>query len=142
MKQYEDIKLSPSEAFDIYIEKFPNTIVKEIELKLNQLVYEVEGYDEERKYELDIDAVTGHILEIEIKFFKGTYDQITREVTEKINPMVKQALKDAGEGSQLYEYELDIEDRRLELEVKITLANGQYANHKYDLDTGELIRRK
>lgn len=142
MKNFEEITLSPSEAFDIYMEKFPNTVVKEVELKVDQLIYEVEGYDEERKYELDIDAKSGHILEIEIKFFKGTYNQITREVTEKINPLVKQALEDAGEGSQLYEYELDIEDRRLELEVKITLANGQYANHKYDLDTGELIRRK
>lgn len=129
-------------VFDIYMEKFPNTTVKEIELKVDQLVYGVEGNDDERKYEMDVDAVSGHILEIKIKYFKGTHEQITRELTGKINPLVEQALKDAGEGSQLSEYELDIEDRRLELDVKIILANGEYVTHKYDLDTGELIRRK
>lgn len=144
MEKYERVELTPSEALDIFVEKYPNAIVKEVELELEsgRFVYEVEGYDDEKEYELEIDSITGDILEIETKFFKGNYERITREATDKIEPLVQKALEEAGEGTALYEYELDIEDRRLELEVKMTLANGDYANHKYDLDTGELIRKK
>lgn len=144
MEKYERVKITPSEALDIYMNKYPDTTVKELELELKsgRFIYEVEGYDDEQKYELKIDSTNGDILELEIKFFKGNYDQITREATDKIEALVNNALKEAGEGTALYEYELDIEDRRLELEVKMTLSNGQYANYKYDLDTGEVIRKK
>lgn len=144
MEKYERVKITPSKALDIYLEKYPDTIVKEVELELKsgRFIYEVEGYDDEQEYELKIDSENGNILEVEIEFFKGNHERITREATDKIEPLVEKALKEAGEGTALYEYELDIEKRRLVLEVKMTLANGQYTNHKYDLDTGDLIRKK
>lgn len=144
MEKYERVKITPSEALDIYLGKYPDTIVKEVELELKsgKFIYEVEGYDEEQEYELKIDSENGEILEVEIEFYKGNQDRITKDATDKIEPLVEKALNDAGEGTALYEYELDIENRRLVLEVKMTLANGQFANHKYDLDTGDLIRKK
>lgn len=144
MEKYERVKITPSEALAIYMEKYPDTIVKEVELELKsgQFVYEVEGYDDEQEYELKIDSSNGDILELEVEFYKGNKDRITKEATDKIEPLVEKVLKEAGEGTALYEYELDIENRRLVLEIKMTLANGQYANHKYDLETGDLIRKK
>lgn len=144
MEKYERVKITPTEALAIYMEKYPDTIVKEVELELKsgQFVYEVEGYDEEHEYELKIDSANGNILEVEIEFHVGIENKITSEATDKIEPLVEKALKEAGEGTALYEYELDIENRRFVLEVKMTLVNGQYANHKYDLDTGNLIRKK
>ena len=144
MEKYERVKITPTEALNIYMEKYPNTIVKEVELELKsgQFVYEIEGYDDDQEYELKIDSTNGNILEVEIEFYKGNQDRITREATDKIEPLVEKALKEAGEGTALYEYELDIENRRFVLEIKMTLADGQYVNHKYDLDTGDLIRKK
>lgn len=144
MEKYERVKITPTEALEIYMEKYPDTIVKEVELELKsgQFVYEVEGYDDEQEYELKIDSANGNILELEIEFYKGTANRITKEATDKIEPLVEKALKEAGAGTALYEYELDIENRRFALEVKMTLANGQYVNYKYDLDTGDIIRKK
>lgn len=144
MTAYEDVKLTPTEALNIYLEKYPDAYIKEVELELKsgRFVYEVEGYTDNEKNELYIDSNNGNILEMKTQFFRGRYDRITPEATDQIIPLVEKALADAGEGSQLYEYELEVEDLRLELEVKITGANGVYLNYKYDLGTGELIRKK
>lgn len=144
MAAYSDVKLTPTEALNIYLEKYPNAYIKEVELELKsgRFVYEVEGYTDNEKNELYIDSSNGDILEIKTQFFRGRYDRITPEATDQIVPLVEKALTDAGEKSKLYEYELEVEDLRLELEVKITLADGNYANYKYDLGTGELIRKK
>lgn len=144
MEKYERVKITPTEAMEIYLEKYPDTTVKEVELELKsgQFVYEVEGYDDEQEYELKIDSINGNILEVEIEYYRGIEQRITKEATDKIEPLVEKALKEAGEGTALYEYELDIENRRFVLEVKMTLADGQYANYKYDVDTGDLIRKK
>lgn len=144
MAAYKDVKITPTEALNIYLEKYPDAFIKEVELELKsgRFVYEVEGYTDNEKNELYIDSNNGDILEIKTQFFRGRYDRITPEATDQIMPLVEKALLDAGEGSKLYEYELEIEDLRLELEVKITLVDGTYANYKYDLGTGELIRKK
>ncbi len=144
MSAYDKVKLTPTEALNIYLEKYPDAYIKEVELELKSgvFVYEVEGYTDNEKNELYIDSVNGNILEMKTQFFRGRYDRITPEATDQIEGLVKEALDDAGSGSELYEYELEVEDLRLELEVKITGANGQYLNYKYDLGTGDLIHKK
>lgn len=144
MSAYDKVKLTPTEALNIYLEKYPDAYIKEVELGLKSgvFVYEVEGYTDNEKNELYIDSVNGNILEMKTQFFRGRYDRITPEATDQIEGLVEKALADAGSGSELYEYELEVEDLRLELEVKITAADGQYLNYKYDLGTGELLRKK
>lgn len=144
MSAYDNVKLTPTEALNIYLEKYPDAFIKEVELELKSgvFVYEVEGYIDNEKNELYIDSVNGNILEMKTQFFRGRYDRITPEATDQIEGLVEKALADAGTGSELYEYELEVEDLRLELEVKITAADGQYLNYKYDLGTGDLIRKK
>ena len=144
MSAYDKVKLTPTEALNIYLEKYPDAYIKEVELGLKSgvFVYEVEGYTDNEKNELYIDSVNGNILEMKTQFFRGRYDRITPEATDQIEGLVEKALADAGTGSELYEYELEVEDLRLELEVKITAADGQYLNYKYDLGTGDLIRKK
>lgn len=144
MSAYENVKLTPTEALNIYLDKYPDAYIKEIELELKSdvFVYEIEGYSGKERNELYIDSKNGNILEVKTKSFRGRYDQITPEATDKIKALVDEALSDAGEGSQLYEYELEVEDLRLELEVKITGANREQLSYKYDLDTGDLKRKK
>lgn len=144
MSAYENVKLTPTEALKIYLEEYPEAYIKEVELELKSgvFVYEVEGYTNNEKNELYIDSANGNILEKKTKFFRGRYDRITPEATDQIEALVDKALTDAGSGSKLYEYELEVEDLRLELEVKITGPSGEYLNYKYDLGTGDLIRKK
>lgn len=144
MNDYAEVKLTAREALEIYLEKYPDAHIKEVELerKSGVFVYEIEGYSGSEKNEMYIDSNDGRVLEIKTQFFKGRYDQITPEVTEKVEGLVNKALEDAGEGTQLYEYELEVEDLRLELEIKMTRADGIYLNYKYDLESGEIIRKK
>ncbi|MGO1469663.1 MAG: PepSY domain-containing protein [Tissierella sp.] len=143
MIRYEEIKLTPSEAFQVFVEKYPNTTVKEVELdtKSNSYVYKVEGYDKEKRYKLYINPVDGSILELKEKLRKGSHIELTKINTEKIQDLVDSALKDAGEGSVIDEWSLEIEDGMLELKVEIDLKDGEDVEYKYNLETGELIKK-
>lgn len=141
MLKYEDIKLSPSDALDLYLERYPRAIVKEIELekKSNSYVYELEGHDDEMEYEIYVDAIEGNIIETKEKLLKGNYKDIARESTDKIGEIIDKALREAGENSELYKWSLEIEDGMLELEVKVKLEDGRTIDYKYDLGRDELI---
>ena len=142
MNAYKDINLTPSEALQVYKEQYPETTVKEVELELKTqaYVYKVEGYDDEKEYKIYIDPNSGEIQETKEKRAKRIAKEITQEHTDKIQTIVNKALKD-GNGT-LYEWSLELKDGRLELTVKTDLENGQYANYKYALDTGELLKKK
>ncbi len=144
MVKYEDIKLTPSQAFEIYMERYPNSTVKEVELdtKSNSYIYKVKGYDDEKKYKAYIDPVNGTITKVKEKLCKGNYKEITKSSTDKIQELVDKSLRDAGEGSRLDEWSLELEDGMLELEVEVKLKNGDDLEYEYNLATGELIKKK
>lgn len=144
MVKYEDIKISPSDAFEIYMEKYPKTKVKEVELELksNSYVYKIKGYDDEKKYEIYVDTANGSITQTKEEIFQGKHRDIDKKNTEKIQELVDKALKDSGENSEINEWSLEIEDRSLELKVKINLENQDKIEYKYDLDSGELVKKK
>lgn len=144
MVNYEDIKLSPSDALDIYTEKYPNTTVKEIELELksNSYIYEVEGYDDQKIYEIHINPTDGTIIEIKEKIHQRMYKDINKESTDKIEDLVNKALENAGANSKLHEWSLEVDDGVLEFTVYIKLEDNKTEKHKYDLHSGELIKKK
>lgn len=140
----DNVKLTPGDAFDVYVEEYPNTIVKEIELELdsNIYVYKVEGYDNEKEYKVYVDAVGGEITQIKEKFFQGKHKEITKESANKIQAVVDKALEDAGQNSELHEWSLEIKDRELVLALEIRLEDGTEIKYKYDLDTSTLLKKK
>lgn len=144
MVKYEDIKLTPSDALDIYTEKYPNTTVKEIELevKSNSYVYEVEGYDDQKIYEILIDPMDGTVLEVKEKLHQRMYKEIDKESTEKIEDLVNKTLQSAGENSRLHEWSLELEDGLLEFTVYLKLEDNKTVKYKYNLHSGELIKKK
>ncbi len=143
MVRYEDIKISPKEAIEIYLEKYPETIVDELELKLksNSYLYEVEGYDEEKKYEIYIDPVDGTIIEIKKKLFRGKHKEIKKENTAKIDEILTKTLEDAGEGASIHEWLIEIEDGLLEFKIRVNLGDGSQLRYNYDLDSARLINK-
>ena len=144
MVRYEDVKLTPGDAIDKYLERYPGTTIREIELdtKDDSYIYKVKGYDGEKRYKAYIDPVDGLVSKVKEKIHKGNHNEITKDGTEKIKNLVDKSLADAGEGSRLDEWSLELEDGMLELEVEIDLKNGDEVEYKYNLETEELLKKK
>lgn len=144
MVKYADIKLTPTDALNMYKKKYPNTTVKEVELeaKSKSYVYKVSGYDENKEYKLYINPKSGEITQVTEKISKGLYTHISGEHTDKIQAIVDKTLSDVGEGSELIEYSLEIEDGLLELKVEVFHPNQDDMKFKYNLATNELIKSK
>ena len=140
-----EITLTPMEAFDKYIEKYPNTKVEEISLDRNfgSYVYKVEGYDGEKEYKLKISAVDGSIVEENIEKDNDYKNkgEITKTYIEKIESLVSQALEDAGKGAELDQWSLEINDGIVILEVEIDLNGSDDIEYKYNVESGELIEK-
>lgn len=142
MRHYSNLKVSPKEAFDLYLEKYPNTIVKEIELESKTNLYKIKGRDQEKEYKVYIDPETGVIAKVVEQLSKGLYTEINRENTGKIQDLVNKTFEDVGANSQLVEWSLDIDDGMLELSVEVKLENNDKVKYKYNLASGQLLKRK
>ena len=141
---YENI-ISPVEVFDKYMAKYPGTKVKEVELKSkgDYYVYEIEGYDKNNRYELKIHSTSGKILKEEVEKNKGSYGKITGKHLEKVPDLVTSALKDAGKGATLHEWEVEFDDGRPELEIEIKIKKqNKKIEYEYNLETGKLIEKE
>lgn len=144
MTNYNEIKLSPAEAFDLYNGEFPNTTVIEVELesKSGNFVYKVKGFDEEKEYKVYVNAITGKISEVNEKISKGMFTQIMRKHTDQIDELVSESLKDAGNNAKLCEWSLEVDEGILELTVEIDLENRESLKYKYNLISKDLIKKK
>lgn len=137
--------INPVEIFDKYMAKYPGTKVKEVELesKGDYYVYEIEGYDKNNKYELKIHSISGKILKEEVEKNKGSHGEITRKHLEKVPDLVTSALKDAGKGAILHEWEVEFDDGRPELEIEIKIKEqNKKIEYEYNLETGKLIEKE
>ena len=108
---YEDIKLTPGEALNIYVKKYPNVKANKLELDLDRgsYVYEVEGYDDSNNYELKIDPLDGKVLKEEQKQRDDNdTGEITIENVNKIPQLIDKALKDAGNSYKVDKWELNV----------------------------------
>lgn len=139
--RYVDIK--PEEAFDIYMEKYPNTQVKKVELdkEMGEFVYQVEGFDDTMEYEIDIDPSNGDII-------KESTDRdddrdnvaITRADVARVEALVDKALADSGEGAELENWNVEVDDGIVELEVEVDEKGFGSREYKYNVKTGELLK--
>lgn len=142
---YGDIKLTPMDAYDVYMDRHPGTKVKKVQLDGDDglYVYKIEGYDQEYEYEIKISPGDRKILEDETeKDDDNDRDyEIAKSDLTKVTSLVQQALQDAGEQGVLDEWEVEYEDGRLILELEIDLDGKGDIEYKYDLKTGELIKK-
>ncbi|MCK9216976.1 MAG: PepSY domain-containing protein [Firmicutes bacterium] len=138
---YQKISITATEAFDIYMERYPNTQVKEIELdsRNNVFVYKVEGFDESKVYKVYIDADTGNILNTEEKLSRDRHRGFSKDNLNKVEELVNMAIAAEGIGARLDDWEIEIENGVLVLEIEIDKIVGRDVKYKYNLETGELI---
>lgn len=139
---YGNIKVNPEDVFDIFMEKYPNAKVKQIQLDkdMGNYVYKVEGFEDNMEYELKINPIEGNIIKEDSETDSDIDDlPITRLHAEKVNAIVNKAMEEAGENAKLEEWTIEVDDGRVELEVEIDRKGFDDEERVYDVDTGTLI---
>lgn len=143
--KYEDIKVVPSEAFNIFTKKHPDTKIQKLELDFEDglYVYEVEGYDNAKKYELKINSMDGKILkeEQEDRNNDDKEGKIELEDVNKIKGLVDKTLKDAGNNYKIEEWTLKSEAGQPIFKIEVVDNKNNDIEYKYNVNTGELIEK-
>ena len=143
VQEGNETKIMPIAAFDLYMDKYPTTKVRKIELDSDRGIYayKVKGYENGIEYELKLDPTNGDILKEESEKENDLEKdgEITRTNVEKIEEFVNKVLQEAGEGSILDEWTLKAKNGRPIVEIEVDLPNGKDLEHTYDIETGELI---
>ena len=100
------------------------------------------GYDAEKEYEVTVDAVTGDIVkdEFEAENTSAKTADVQLEMIEAVDKYMDEALKDAGQGFEAGEYEVEFEDGKYVVTVEV--VNGtKDISYTYDYETGKLIEK-
>lgn len=135
---YEDIKVTPEEAFDKFMELHPDAKVKELEIdkELTEYQYVIEGYDKEKAYEVKLNPVDSNVIsddEEEVDL-DDENAEITKDHVAKVDSIIEKAKKEDGSDSELDEWNISVEDGKVVMDVEIGATE-----YTYDLDTEELI---
>ena len=143
--KYEDIKVTPEDASKIFRDNYKGVKLKDISLdnEYDSYVYKVSGATETEEYEIKIHPVTSEIVKEKIEKDNEFIDdfEILSEDLAKINPLVEKALADAGEGYTLYEWDIEVDDGRKELNIELKDKSGKDVEYKYNVETEELIEK-
>ena len=114
----------------------------QLEVENGKAYYKVSGYDAEKEYEVTVDAVTGDIGkdEFEAENTSAKTADIQLEMIEAVDKYMDEALKDAGQGFEAGEYEVEFEDGKYVVTVEV--VNGtKDISYTYDYETGKLIEK-
>jgi len=147
------VNITEEQAKEIALEKVGGGKVKKIKLddEDNKVVYEIKVLHENKKYEMNVDAMSGEITEFEYESFdkkdkfkdkdKKDKDFSKYDKKDKLKITEEQAKETAlkeTNGGEVIEVELDYENGKPVYEIKI--INGQ---NEYEIDvdgkTGKII---
>lgn len=133
-KDYQDIKLSIYDAYDIFKDKYPNAKINEIELYLknNTYIYEIEGYEGNSKYELKIEAFSKDIIKEEKEAKTDQIGEIKKDKLETPEADLKKVIEETSPAYILKEYELKAKKDYLELEIELINVNEERLEYKYN----------
>ncbi|WP_148465225.1 PepSY domain-containing protein [Peptoniphilus harei] len=131
-------------AFDGFKKLHANAKVESFQLEVEngKAYYKVSGYDAEKEYEVTVDAVTGDIVkdEFEAENTSAKTADVQLNMIEAVDKYMDEALKDAGQGFEAGEYEVEFEDGKYVVTVEV--VNGtKDISYTYDYETGKLIEK-
>lgn len=131
-------------AFDGFKKLHANAKVESFQLEVEngKAYYKVSGYDSEKEYEVTVDAVTGDIVkdEFEAENTSAKTADVQLNMIEAVDKYMDEALKDAGQGFEAGEYEVEFEDGKYVVTVEV--VNGtKDISYTYDYETGKLIEK-
>lgn len=139
---YDDLKVSPSQAFDKFMDLHSQSKVTEVKLdtKYDELEYKIEGYDSSNEYQVRINAQSGDIKSDDTKNLdKDDLDEgvISKDDIDKVNNIVDESMKKTNENTKFKKWSLEDNDGKLELEVEFK-DNNNDVEYTYDLQSGKL----
>lgn len=131
-------------AFDGFKKLHANAKVESFQLEVEngKAYYKVSGYDAEKEYDVAVDAVTGDIAkdEFEAENTSAKTADIQLNMIEAVDKYMDEALKDAGQGFEAGEYEVEFEDGKYLVKVEVVNGNKDIT-YKYDFESGKLIEK-
>ncbi|NLN47626.1 MAG: PepSY domain-containing protein [Clostridiales bacterium] len=137
--------VTPIEAQKIYMKKFPNTQIYKIEFekKKGKFIYEIEGFKDNKEYEIKVDLKTGEIIEEKTKLSSDNQkkSELALANIEKIDKFVGKAISDVGEGTTLMEWTLKMKNGIPEIEIEM-VNKGMKIEQVYNIETEELLKIK
>ena len=127
------------DALKVFTDKYPDTKLAKLGLdrKNGEFYYEIEGFDENKEHEMEIKASDGSIAEDKVE------KALDVAHLGRVEDLIAKALKDAGSDYKLHSFSIEYEEDTAytELEIEVENAKGRDMDYKYNLDTGELIKK-
>lgn len=137
---YNDIKFTPEEAFDKFMELHPEAKIESLDLDKGLMDYQyvVEGYDTENEYEVKINPVNGEVIsdETEMAELDDENGEITKDHLAKVDSLIDKAKAEDASDSELDEWDISVDDGRVVIDIEIGTIE-----YSYDMDTEELIEK-
>lgn len=141
---YDNIKVSVQDAFDVFTDKYPDANINEIELELENgsYEYELEGYEGDTEYELTIDAFSKEILDEDEDNESDERGKLEKDQLDDVEKYVKEALDDAGSDYWVDEWELKVKDDYIKFDIDLKTDNDDKLEYRYNYETGELLEKE
>lgn len=138
--------ISLEDALKVFTDKYTEASIEEVSFDVDNKVakYEIEAFDDSNEYEMEISAKDGSIIKDKSeKDNTANKKTIDTSLISKVDDFVAETIKDAGSDYYLDSYSIDYEESGAytQLEVEVKDSNGKDIEYKYNMETGELIKK-
>lgn len=141
-----NVNLTKEDAFKNFNDLHPNTNINEFsfskDLDKKLAKYEIEAYDQEREYEVEINATDSSIIRDKSKKEKTSSTAIIlADMLGGIDDLVNKSIAQAGQDYFLKDYSLYFDDGISKFDVELENSQGKEAEFTYNLESGELLEK-
>lgn len=138
--------ISLEDALKVFTDKYPKANIEDISFDVDNNIakYEIEAFDDSNEYDMEIAAKDGSIIKDKSEKDNTTDKKaIDTSLISKVDDFVAETIKDAGSDYYLDSYSMDYEESGAytQLEVEVKNSNGKDIEYKYNMETGELIKK-
>ena len=138
--------ISLEDALKVFTDKYPEANIEDISFDVDNNVakYEIEAFDDSNEYDMEIAAKDGSIIKDNFeKDNTANKKAIDTSLISKVDDFVAETIKDAGSDYYLDSYSMDYEESGAytKLEIEVETSNGKDIEYKYNMETGELIKK-
>jgi len=145
---FNDLEVSVEEAIALYQEQYPDSDLIKINLEESrgQIYYEMEGVDDEKEYELKINAQTKKIDQVRSEKLESSERNGTKRANEKLNlenllsisEIIDRAIEEYPDGTiSGLELDRELNSTYWELEIDHNLLSSN--SLKIDAQTGVIL---
>lgn len=139
------VTLSAEDAAKIFTDKYAGVSIDEISFEMEEgsYVYEINGFDDTKEYDMAIDAADGCIIMDESENDRDDGDKaIDLDLLGNVNDLIESTKADTGEGFYLDSYSIDVEDNAVTvIDIEVKDASSKDIEYEYNLETKELIKK-